>query len=73
MTDFEGLSHGSFDGRGNYHLGIRDWSAFLEVDSQHANLHGLQHAPGLGVLVHTSTQCDDEAKLLLSALRFPFC
>lgn len=73
VTDFQGLKSSSFDGRGNYVLGIADWSYFLEVESQHNNLQnfGLQYAPGLGIKVLTSARSDDEARLLLSGLRFP--
>mmetsp|Transcript_43054 Transcript_43054/g.71572 ORF Transcript_43054/g.71572 Transcript_43054/m.71572 type:complete len:194 (+) Transcript_43054:63-644(+) len=73
ITDFEGLRRNSFDGRGNFTMGIKDWSFFLEVESQHENLQtfGLQDAPGLGINVVTTARTDDEARLLLSALRFP--
>ena len=74
VTDFNGLTGSSFDGKGNFSLGITDWSYFLEVEAQHANLQhlDLQNTPGIGVVVRTSAKTDDEARLLLSALRFPF-
>lgn len=74
VTDFNGLKGSSFDGKGNFSLGITDWSYFLELEAQHANLQhlDLQNTPGIGVVVRTSAQTDDEARLLLSALRFPF-
>ena len=74
QTDFAGLSHGAFDGRGNYGIGIRDINLFLEVEAQHGNMLNfpLNSARGCGVYVHTTAETDAEAKLLLSALRFPF-
>ena len=74
VTDFNGLKASSFDGQGNFSLGITDWSYFLEVEAQHTNLQhlDLQQSPGIGVVIRTSAKTDAEAKLLLSALRFPF-
>uniref|UniRef100_A0A7S0EW80 Large ribosomal subunit protein uL5 C-terminal domain-containing protein n=1 Tax=Phaeocystis antarctica TaxID=33657 RepID=A0A7S0EW80_9EUKA len=74
ITDFNGLNPKSFDGKGNYALPIKDWSFFLEVEAQHSNLQhlNLQKSPGLGVQIHTTAKTDDEAKLLLTAMRFPF-
>lgn len=64
----------SFDGRGNYSLGINDWGYFPEIDAQHNNLAHFQlnSARGFGVLVHTDAKTDEEAKVLLSGMRFPF-
>ena len=74
VTDFDGLDPKKFDGQGNYAVGIKDWFAFLEVDAQDLELRrlGVASAPGLGVLVRTTAKTDDEARVLLSALRFPF-
>lgn len=74
ITDFSGLKHSSFDGHGNYALGIKDVSTFLEVEAQHGNMLNFQlnSARGIGIYVSTSAETDEEAKLLLSALRFPF-
>ena len=74
VTDFRGLRPTSFDGRGNYALGIKDVSAFLEIDAQHANLQRppVHTARGVGIYVQTTAKTDDEARVLLSALRFPF-
>lgn len=45
-----------------------------QVEAQHSNLQhlNLQQSPGLGVQIHTTAKTDDEAKLLLTAMRFPF-
>ena len=74
ITDFGGLSHASFDGHGNYNIGIKDMNVFLEVEAQHGNMLNfpLDSARGCGIYVQTSTDSDAEAKVLLSALRFPF-
>ena len=74
ITDFSGLKHGSFDGRGNYAIGIKDIHTFLEVEAQHGNMLNfhLNSARGCGIYIQTSAQTDAEAKVLLSALRFPF-
>jgi large subunit ribosomal protein L5 len=74
QTDFAGLRHDSFDGRGNYSIGIRDLNVFLEIEAQHGNMLNfhLDSARGCGIYVATSAKTDAEAKLLLSALRFPF-
>lgn len=73
-TDFGGLKTSSFDGKGNYALGIKDVNTFLEVEAQHGNMLNFQlnSARGIGIYVSTSCATDEEAKVLLSALRFPF-
>mmetsp|Transcript_26463 Transcript_26463/g.53170 ORF Transcript_26463/g.53170 Transcript_26463/m.53170 type:complete len:190 (-) Transcript_26463:106-675(-) len=74
ITDFSGLKSKSFDGNGNYALGIRDMSTFLEIEAQHGNMLNFQlsSARGCGIYLETSAKTDAEAKVLLSALRFPF-
>ena len=74
VTEFDGLKQNSIHGKGDFALGIRDLSYFPEVEAQHGSLrkYGLADAPGLGVFVRTTAQSPDEARLLLSALRFPF-
>jgi large subunit ribosomal protein L5 len=74
ITDFGGLKHGSFDGHGNYALGVRDIHTFLEIEAQHGNMLNFQlnSARGCGIYIETSAKTDAEAKVLLSALRFPF-
>lgn len=72
IPDFDGLNRKSFDLRGNAAFGIRDWSHFIELESQHENLSSFGPSPGLGVGIHTSAKTPDELYLLLSGLRFPF-
>jgi large subunit ribosomal protein L5 len=67
IRDFRGLGPGSFDGRGNYSLGIREQIIFPEIDyDQIASIRGLD------VAITTTAESDDEARALLSALGFPF-
>lgn len=67
IRDFRGLSSRSFDGRGNYTLGIREQIIFPEVDyDKVSRIHGLD------VSVVTSTNKDDQAYALLRQLGFPF-
>jgi large subunit ribosomal protein L5 len=67
IRDFRGLSPGSFDGRGNYSLGIREQLIFPEIDyDQIAAIRGLD------VAITTSAESDDHARALLGALGFPF-
>lgn len=74
QTDFGGLKHSSFDGKGNYAIGIKDIHTFLEVEAQHGNMLNfhLNSARGCGIYIQTTAKTDAEAKVLLSALRFPF-
>lgn len=67
VRDFRGRSTKSFDGRGNYTLGIREQIIFPEVDFDKANrIHGLD------ITIVTSTDKDDEGLALLRELGFPF-
>src|SRR5438128_829673 len=67
IRDFRGLNVGSFDGRGNYSLGIREQIIFPEIDYDSvANIRGLD------VAITTSAVNDDQAHALLTALGFPF-
>ena len=67
VRDFRGLRTRSFDGRGNYTLGIREQIIFPEVDYDNVRkIHGMD------VTVVTSTDKDDEAFALLRGLGFPF-
>jgi large subunit ribosomal protein L5 len=67
IRDFRGLSLGSFDGRGNYSLGIREQIIFPEVDyDQIAAIRGLD------VAITTTAANDEQARALLRALGFPF-
>ncbi len=67
VRDFRGLSTRSFDGRGNYTLGVREQIIFPEIDFDRA-----ERVHGLDITVVTSTDKDDEAHALLRELGFPF-
>jgi large subunit ribosomal protein L5 len=67
IRDFRGLSPSSFDGRGNYSLGIREQIIFPEI-----NYDDIQQVRGLDVAITTSAQTDDPALALLRGLGMPF-
>ena len=67
VRDFKGVSDRSFDGRGNYSLGIREQIIFPEI-----NLDKVDKVKGLTIVVCTSARTDAEAKTLLRALGMPF-
>jgi large subunit ribosomal protein L5 len=67
IRDFRGLSPRSFDGRGNYSLGVREQLIFPEIDYD-----SIDQVRGLDVTVTTSAGSDEEAFELLLALGFPF-
>jgi large subunit ribosomal protein L5 len=67
VRDFRGLNPKSFDGRGNYSLGIKEHIIFPEIDFDKA-----VDVWGLDITVCTSAKSDDEARALLSAFNFPF-
>jgi large subunit ribosomal protein L5 len=67
VRDFRGLSPKSFDGRGNYTIGIKEHIIFPEIDYDKA-----ADVWGMDVTVCTSAKTDDEARALLSAFNFPF-
>src|SRR2546427_4723437 len=67
VRDFRGLSTKSFDGRGNYTLGLRDQLIFPEVD--YAKVSKLK---GMNVCLVTTAGSDDEARTLLRLLGLPF-
>jgi large subunit ribosomal protein L5 len=67
VRDFRGLSTKSFDGRGNYTLGLRDQLIFPEID--YAKVNKLK---GMNVCLVTTAQSDDEARTLLRLLGLPF-
>ena len=67
VRDFKGLSDRSFDGRGNYSLGIREQIIFPEID-----LDKIDKVKGLTISICTTARTDGDAKLLLRALGFPF-
>jgi large subunit ribosomal protein L5 len=67
VRDFRGLNPKSFDGRGNYSLGIKEHTIFPEIDYDKA-----QDTWGMDITVCTTAKTDDEARALLTAFNFPF-
>ena len=67
VRDFRGLNPKSFDGRGNYALGIKEHIVFPEIDYDKA-----ESMLGMDVIVCTTAKTDDEARALLRAFNFPF-
>jgi len=67
VRDFRGLSPKSFDGRGNFTLGIKEHIVFPEIDYDKAT-----DIWGMDITVCTSAKSDDEARALLTAFNFPF-
>ena len=67
IRDFRGVSTRSFDGRGNYSMGINDQSVFPEID-----LDKVKRQQGMDIVIVTSAQTDDEARELLRLMGMPF-
>lgn len=67
IRDFRGLNPKSFDGRGNYALGIKEHIVFPEVDYDKVD-----QIWGMDVIVCTTAKTDEESRALLKALNFPF-
>ena len=67
VRDFRGLNAKSFDGRGNYSLGIKEHIIFPEIDFDKAG-----ESWGMDITVCTTARTDDEARALLTAFNFPF-
>jgi len=67
VRDFRGLNPKSFDGRGNYTLGIREHIVFPEIDYDKVT-----DIWGMDITVCTTARSDDEARALLTAFNFPF-
>ena len=65
--DFRGLSAKSFDGRGNYNMGIKEQIIFPEIE--YDKIDALR---GMNITITTTAKTDEEAKALLSAFSFPF-
>jgi large subunit ribosomal protein L5 len=67
IRDFRGLRSRSFDGRGNYTMGVKEQIIFPEIDYDRVNkIHGMD------ITVVTTTDRDDEALALLREMGFPF-
>ena len=67
IRDFRGFGSKSFDGRGNFNMGIKEQIIFPEID-----FDKISRISGLDVAITTSANTDEEAKHLLSAFNFPF-
>jgi large subunit ribosomal protein L5 len=67
IRDFRGLNPKSFDGRGNYSMGVREQIIFPEID-----FDKVDKIRGMDITITTSAQTDAEAHALLSAFHFPF-
>jgi large subunit ribosomal protein L5 len=67
VRDFRGLNPNSFDGRGNYALGIKEHIIFPEI-----NFDQIDQTWGMDIIVCTTARTDDEARALLKAFNFPF-
>ncbi len=67
VRDFRGLNPKSFDGRGNYALGIREHIVFPEIDYDK-----IDKVLGMDIIIATTAKTDEEAYALLEAFNFPF-
>ena len=67
VRDFRGISGRSFDGRGNYNVGVKEQIIFPEIEYDK-----IDAIRGMNISFTTTAQSDDECKALLSAFRFPF-
>jgi large subunit ribosomal protein L5 len=67
IRDFRGLNPKSFDGRGNYSLGIKEHIVFPEID-----FDKVTDSWGMDITVCTTARTDEEARALLAAINFPF-
>lgn len=67
IRDFRGFSPKSFDGRGNYSLGVKEQIIFPEIDYDR-----IDKLRGMDITITTNARTDEEAKALLQAFRFPF-
>ncbi len=67
VRDFRGISGRSFDGRGNYNIGVKEQIIFPEID--YDKIDALR---GLNISITTTAKTDDECKALLAAFKFPF-
>jgi large subunit ribosomal protein L5 len=67
VRDFRGLNGKSFDGHGNYALGLKEHIVFVEIDYDKT-----ENVWGMDIIINTSARTDAEAKALLKGFQFPF-
>jgi large subunit ribosomal protein L5 len=67
VRDFRGISGRSFDGRGNYNIGVKEQIIFPEIEYDK-----IDAIRGMNISITTSAKSDDECKALLAAFKFPF-
>jgi len=67
VRDFRGVSPKSFDGRGNYNMGVREQIIFPEIEFEKVDA-----IRGMDINISTTAKTDEEAKALLEAFNFPF-
>ena len=67
IRDFRGLNAKSFDGRGNYSMGVKEQIIFPEID-----FDKVDKVRGMDITITTSAQTNEEGKALLTAFNFPF-
>ena len=67
VRDFRGISGRSFDGRGNYNIGVKEQIIFPEIEYEK-----IDAIRGMNISITTSAKNDDECKALLAAFKFPF-
>ena len=67
VRDFRGLNGKSFDGRGNYNMGVKEQIIFPEIDFDQVDA-----IRGMDIAITTTAKSNEEAKALLEAFRFPF-
>ena len=67
IRDFRGLNRKSFDGRGNFSMGVKEQIMFPEIDYDK-----IDTIRGMDITITTNAKSDDEARALLKAFNFPF-
>ena len=67
VRDFRGVPHKSFDGRGNYALGLKEQIVFPEI-----NYDKIDQIRGMDIIICSTAKTDEEAKALLAAMNMPF-
>ena len=67
VRDFRGVSGRSFDGRGNFNMGVKEQIIFPEID-----FDAVDAIRGMDIAITTTAKTDAEAKALLAAFKFPF-